>query len=120
MKEINIIIPHERLNDVNHILHKHRVGGMYFYETTGRGRAERPEKEGTTVEGYRTGKRYVPEFGGRIKVQVIIPDSMEKALVQDIIAATSTGSEADGKIFGKAITNAYDIGTKQSGEITAS
>jgi nitrogen regulatory protein P-II 1 len=120
MKEVDIIIPHERFNDVNHILHKHRVGGMYFYEITGRGRAERPEREETTVEGYRTGKRYVPEFGGRIKVQVIIPDSMKKALVDDIIAAASTGSAADGKIFVKAITNAYDIGTKQSGEIAAS
>jgi nitrogen regulatory protein P-II 1 len=119
MKEVDIIIPHERLNDVNRILHKHKVGGMYFYEITGRGRAERPEREATTYEGYRTGKRYIPEFGSRTKVQVIIPESMEKVLVEDIIASISTGSAADGKIFVKDIINAYDIGTKQSGEIAA-
>ena len=119
MKEVDIIIPHERLNDVNRILYKHKVGGMYFHEITGRGRAERPEREATTYEGYRTGKRYTPEFGSRTKVQVIIPDSMEKPLVDDIIQATSTGSAADGKIFVKTIMNAYDIGTKQSGENAA-
>ncbi len=120
MKELDIIIPHESLNEVNRVLHKHKVGGMYFYEVTGRGRAERPEREATTVEGYRTGKRYIPEFGSRTKVVVVIPDSMEKELADDIIAAISTGSASDGKIFVKAIANAYDIGTKQIGEIAAS
>ena len=35
MKEVDLIIPHERLNDVNRILYKHKVGGMYFHEITG-------------------------------------------------------------------------------------
>lgn len=118
MKEVDIIVPHERLNDVNRILHKHKVGGMYFYEITGRGRTERAEVE-ATVSGYKTGNRYVPEFGSRTKVQVVIPDSMEKPLVDDIIAGISTGSASDGKVFVKDITNAYDIGTKQAGEIAA-
>ena len=32
MKRLDILIPHERLTDVNELLHKHKVGGMSFYE----------------------------------------------------------------------------------------
>ncbi len=119
MKELSIIMPHERLNDVNSILYKHKVGGVYFFEIAGRGRAERQTIEATTIEGYRTGKKYVPEFGSRTMVQVIIPDSMEKALISDIMDRLSTGSAGDGKIFVKDITGAYDIGSKESGESAA-
>lgn len=116
MKEISIIIPRERLNDVNAVLYKHKAGGMYFFEISGRGRAERAQIDATTYEGYRTGKRYVPEFGSRTMVQVIVPDSAEKPLVSDIFEKISTGSAGDGKIFVKDITRTYDIGSKQEGE----
>jgi nitrogen regulatory protein P-II 1 len=116
MKEIDIIIPHERMNDVNSILYKHKVGGMYFFEIAGRGRAERQAIEATTVEGYRTGKRYVPEFGSRTMVQVIVPNSMYKVLISDIMDRLSTGSAGDGKIFVKDIAETYDIGNKEAGE----
>ncbi len=59
MKELSIIIPHERLDAINSILYKHKVGGVFF-EIAGRGRAERQEIEATTVEAYRTGKKYAP------------------------------------------------------------
>jgi nitrogen regulatory protein P-II 1 len=119
VKELTIIIPHERLDDVNSILYKHKVGGMYFFEIAGRGRAERQAIETTTVEGYRTGKKYVPEFGTRTMVQVTVPDSIEQVLVSDIMDKLSTGSAGDGKIFVKDITGAYDIGSKESGEKAA-
>ena len=41
MKRLDLIIPHERLEEVNEILHKHKVGGMSFYDIKGRGRAKR-------------------------------------------------------------------------------
>ena len=41
MKRIDIIIPHERLREVNEILHNHKVGGLTFYDIKGRGRAKR-------------------------------------------------------------------------------
>jgi nitrogen regulatory protein P-II 1 len=116
MKELSIIVPVERLNVINTILHNHKVGGMYFFEITGRGRAERPEVEAVTHEGYRTGKRYVPEFGSRAMVQVLVPDSAEKPIVSDIFDKMSTGSAGDGKIFVRDITRSYDIGSKQEGE----
>lgn len=119
MKELSIIIPHERLDAINSILYKHKVGGVYFFEISGRGRAERQEIEAATVEGYRTGKKYVPEFGARTMVQVIVPDATEKALISDIMETISTGSAGDGKIFVKDVTGAYDIGSKEAGEKAA-
>jgi nitrogen regulatory protein P-II 1 len=116
MKELNIVIPHERLNDLNSILYKHKVGGMNHFEISGRGRAERAAVEHTTLEGYKTGKRYVPEFGTRTMVHVVVSDSMEKALISEIMDRISTGSAGDGKIFVKDITETYDIGSKKSGE----
>ncbi len=119
MKELSIIIPHERMDAINSILYKHKVGGVYFFQIAGRGRAESQAIEATTVEGYRTGKRYVPEFGTRTMVQVVVPDAMEKILISDIIDTISTGSSGDGKIFVKDIIGAYDIGSKEAGEKAA-
>ncbi|AIC15778.1 P-II family nitrogen regulator [Nitrososphaera viennensis] len=91
MKELDIIIPHEHLNEVNSILHKHQVGGMYFTQITGRGRAKKEEMEVLVgPDRYKTGKRYVPEFGGRTIVTIIVPDQMEKPIVNDILSKIST------------------------------
>ena len=119
MKELSIIIPRERLSDVNSILYKHKVGGVFYFEIGGRGRAERKEIETRTVEGYSTGKRYVPEFHSRTMVQVIVPDSLENTVISEIIENISTGSAGDGKIFVKDITGAYDIGSKEAGDKAA-
>jgi nitrogen regulatory protein P-II 1 len=119
MKELNIVIPHERLSDLNSILYKHEVGGMNVLKIMGRGHAERQAMETTTYEGYRTGVRSVPEFSSRTMVQVIVPDSTEKVLISDILDRLSTGSVGDGKIFVKDVSGAYDIGSKESGEKAA-
>ena len=119
MKELDIIIPRERLNDINSILYKHKVGGMFYFEISGRGRAQRQEVEHRTAEGYPSGKRYVPEFGSRTMVKVLIPDSLEENLISEIIEQTSTGSAGDGKIFVKDVTGAYDIGSKEAGDKAA-
>jgi len=111
MKRLDLIIPHERLNEVNELLHKHKVGGMSFYDIKGRGRAKRePVSVGRGV------MRYVPEFGFRTKVEVLVPDSMAKAIIDDMLKVLSTGSASDGKIFVYDVADAYDIGSKERGE----
>ena len=32
MKRLDIIIPHERVGELNEVLHKHNVGGITFYD----------------------------------------------------------------------------------------
>ena len=38
MRKIDIIIAHEWLIEINEIIHKHKLGGMTFYNIKGRGR----------------------------------------------------------------------------------
>ncbi len=119
MKELTIVIPHERLSDLNSILYKHEIGGLNSLKVANRGHAKRQAIETTTYEGYRTGKRYGPEFGSKTMVQVVVPDSIEKAVILDIMDKLSTGSAGDGKIFVKDVSGSYDIGSKVSGEKAA-
>lgn len=116
MKQIEIVFAHERLNTVNEILYKHNVGGLSFYDIKGRGRVEHKPVQHRTAEGYQTGRSYIPEFGIRTKLEVLVPDSLAKPIIQDLLGSLSTGSPADGKIFVKDVTEAYDIGSKQSGD----
>jgi nitrogen regulatory protein P-II 1 len=115
MKQIEVVIAHERLSEVNAILYKHNVGGMMFYDIKGRGRVKREVPVNT--DAYNYGKKYVPEFGSRTKIDVLVSDPLAKRLVDDLIKNLSTGSASDGKIFVKDIFEAYDIGSKQCGEI---
>jgi nitrogen regulatory protein P-II 1 len=98
MKEISIVIPNARLGDLNQVLYKHE------------------SREVTSYEGYRTGKTVSPEFESRTKVEVVVSDSAAKEIVDEVIRSLSTGSHHDGKVFVKDIPEAYDIGTKETGE----
>lgn len=111
MKRLDILIPHERLDDVNELLHKHKVGGMSFYEIKGRGRAKRePVAVGRGV------MRYTPEFGFRTKIEVLVPDTAAKEIIDDVLKVISTGSASDGKVFVYDVAEAYDIGSKEKGD----
>ena len=111
MKRLDVIIPQERLGEVNDILHQHKVGGMSFYDIKGRGRAKR---EPVTVG--RGVMRYVPEFGFRTKIEVLVSDAMADELIKDLLKQISTGSASDGKIFVYNVAQAYDIGSKESSD----
>jgi nitrogen regulatory protein P-II 1 len=111
MKRLDLIIPHERLNDINELLHRHKVGGMTFYDIKGRGRAKmEPVSVGRGV------MRYTPEFGFRTKVEVLVPDDKAKAIIDDVLKVISAGSASDGKIFVYDVVEAYDIGSKERGD----
>lgn len=108
MKRLDLIIPQERLPEINELLHKHSVGGMTFYDIKGRGRAKRePVSVGRGV------MRYTPEFGFRTKIEVLVPDSKAKEIISDVLNVISTGSASDGKIFVYDVVEAYDIGSKE-------
>src|SRR2546428_12612288 len=116
MKQIDIVFPIERLKEVNSILYKPKGGGLSFYDIKGRGRAEQTPVSERTAGGYQTGRTYVPEFVTRTKLEVLVPDSSAKQIIDDLLGSLSTGSVSDGKIFVKDVTEAYDIGSKQSGD----
>ena len=111
MKRLDIIIPHERLQEVNNILRNHKVGGMTFYDIKGRGRSKRePVAVGRGV------MRYVPEFASRMKIEILVSDSLANPIIDDILKALGTGSDYDGKIFVYYVAEAYDIRTKKTND----
>lgn len=111
LKRIDLIIPLERLRELNDLMHEHNVGGLTFYDVKGRGRTrQEPVAVGRGV------MRYVPEFGSRMKVEVLVSDEKMKPLIDDILSKIGTGSLSDGKIFVYDVSEAYDIGSQESGD----
>lgn len=111
MKRIEVIVPHERLRDLDDLMREHDVGGLTFYDIKGRGRTKQePVAVGRGV------MRYVPEFGSRMKVEVLVSNNMVKPIIDDIFTKIGTGSVSDGKIFVYEVSEAYDIGSKELGD----
>lgn len=92
-------------------MREHDVGGLTFYDIKGRGRTkQQPVAVGRGV------MRYVPEFGSRVKIEVLVSNEKVKRIVDDILVNISTGSVSDGKIFVYDVSEAYDIGSRESGD----
>jgi nitrogen regulatory protein P-II 1 len=106
-----VIVPHERVRDINEILHKYRVGGSTMYEIKGRGRTKQePLSVGRGVT------KYIPEYGSNTKIEVLVPDLLAESVVNDVLIEIGTGTSSIGKIFVFDVVGAYDIGTKQTGD----
>ena len=119
MKEIDIFIRTEELGQVTGLLQKHGIGGVTFYEISGAGRGKReavPER----VRMYMTGRMITPEYVKRTKVEAVVPDSKVKEIIDEILNSLSPGEEAHGIIFVRDVVDAYEIGTKISGEAVLS
>ena len=59
----------------------------------------------------------IPEYVKRTKDEAVVSDSMAKEIVDEILNNLNPGKEAQGMIFLKDISDAYEIGTKKSGEV---
>jgi nitrogen regulatory protein P-II 1 len=121
MKEISIFIRTDDLAEVTGILKKHNVGGLSFYEVSGAGKSKRdavPE----VVRSYMTGRMITPDYVKRTKVETIVPDSTINPIVDDLINNFNTRTGANGMVFVKEVSDAYEIGTdaKQTGEAVLS
>jgi len=116
VKELDIYVITEDLPKVIDILRKHNVGGMGFYDINARGRTKREEVP-EMVRFYMTGRKVTPDFVRRTKVETFVTDSAAKEIVEDMI--NNIGSETDprGVVFVKEVSSAYELGTKQSGDV---
>ena len=115
MKEISIFIRKDDLAEVTGILKKHNVGGLSFYDVSGAGRTKR-EAVPEMVRSYMTGKMITPDYVKRTKVETIVPDSAMNPLVDDLLNNFNPKTGANGMVFVKNVSDAYEIGTKQRGE----
>ena len=109
MKKIEAIIKPFKLDDVKDALHDVGVSGITVTEVKGFGR-----QKGHT-ELYR-GAEYVVDFLPKVKVEVIVADSLVERAIDSIVKAARTGKIGDGKIFITAVEQVVRIRTGESGE----
>ncbi|PZQ94314.1 MAG: P-II family nitrogen regulator [Cereibacter sphaeroides] len=104
MKKIEAIIKPFKLDEVKEALHEVGVSGITVTEAKGFGR-----QKGHT-ELYR-GAEYVVDFLPKVKLEVVVDDSLADRVVEAICAAAQTGRIGDGKIFITAVEGAVRIRT---------
>jgi len=109
MKKIEAIIKPFKLDEVREALSELGVSGLTVTEVKGFGR-----QKGHT-ELYR-GAEYVVDFLPKVKVEVILADSMVERAIESITRAARTGKIGDGKIFVVDVEQVVRIRTGESGE----
>jgi len=108
MKKIEAIIKPFKLDEVKEALHEVGVQGLTVTEAKGFGR-----QKGHT-ELYR-GAEYVVDFLPKVKIEVVVEDSLLERVVEAIQNAARTGRIGDGKIFVSDIVEAIRIRTGEKG-----
>ncbi len=108
MKKIEAIIKPFKLDEVKEALHEVGIQGITVIEAKGFGR-----QKGHT-ELYR-GAEYVVDFLPKVKIEVVIEESMLDAVLEAVQAAAKTGRIGDGKIFISSIDEAIRIRTGEKG-----
>ena len=109
MKKVEAIIKPFKLEEVKDALSALGLEGMTVSEVKGFGR-----QKGHT-EIYR-GSEYTVDFLPKIKIEVVLSDSLVDQAVSAIVKAAKTGKIGDGKIFVTKIENAIRIRTEETGE----
>ncbi len=108
MKKIEAIIKPFKLDEVKEALHEVGIKGITVTEAKGFGR-----QKGHT-ELYR-GAEYVVDFLPKVKIEVVIEDSLVERAVEAIQTAARTGRIGDGKIFVYTVDEAIRIRTGERG-----
>ncbi|MEK6814609.1 MAG: P-II family nitrogen regulator [Nitrospirota bacterium] len=109
MKKVECIIKPFKLDDVKQALTDLGVHGMTISEVKGFGR-----QKGHT-ELYR-GSEYTIDFVPKVKVELVVADSMVAGVANAVITAAQTGKIGDGKIFVSPVEEAIRIRTGERGE----
>lgn len=109
MRKVEAIIKPFKLDEVKESLAEIEVSGMTVTEVKGFGRT------GGKKEVYR-GSAYVVDFVPKVKVEVVVPDELVRAVVDAITEGARTGRVGDGKIFVSPVEEVVRIRTGETGE----
>jgi len=109
MKKIEAIIKPFKLDEVKDALNAIGINGMTVTEVKGFGRQK------GHVEVYR-GTEYEVSFLPKVKIEVVIPDSIIDKVISTIIEKAKTGNIGDGKIFLYSLEDVIRIRTGDRGE----
>ncbi|MGB8337648.1 MAG: P-II family nitrogen regulator [Burkholderiales bacterium] len=107
MKKIECVIKPFKLDEVREALSELGVSGLTVTEVKGFGR-----QKGHT-ELYR-GAEYVVDFLPKVKIEVVVADSLVEKAIDAIVKAARTGKIGDGKIF---VTSVEQVVRIRTGEV---
>jgi nitrogen regulatory protein P-II 1 len=109
MKKIEAIIKPFKLDEVKEALAEVGVQGMTISEVKGFGRT------GGKKEVYR-GSAYVVDFIPKVRVDIVVPESLVSDVIDAIEKSAKTGRIGDGKIFVTPVETAVRIRTGERDE----
>jgi nitrogen regulatory protein P-II 1 len=109
MKKIEAILKPFKLDEVKDALNALGVQGMTVTEVKGFGRQK------GHVELYR-GAEYDVAFIPKVKIDIVVADSLADKVVATILEKAKTGKIGDGKIFVSKIEEIIRIRTGEKGE----
>lgn len=108
MKKIEAIIRPFKFDDVKEALLEEDIRGMTITEVRGYGRQKGHK------ETYR-GSEYQIEFVPKIRIEIVVDDSVAEKVIEAILKSAKTGQVGDGKIFISDISDVIRIRTDESG-----
>ncbi|MGD8788846.1 MAG: P-II family nitrogen regulator [Burkholderiales bacterium] len=109
MKKVEAIIKPFKLDEVREALSAIGIAGLTVTEVKGFGR-----QKGHT-ELYR-GAEYVVDFLPKVKVEVVVGDTMVDQVVESLCRSARTGKIGDGKIFVTSVEQVVRIRTGETDE----
>ena len=109
MKKVEAIIKPFKLDDVREALSGIGVSGLTVTEVKGFGR-----QKGHT-EMYR-GAEYQVDFLPKMKLEMVVANSLVDQVVESLVAAAKTGKIGDGKVFVTGVERAIRIRTGEENE----
>jgi nitrogen regulatory protein PII len=108
MKKIEAIIKPFKLDEVRDALADIGIGGMTVSEVEGFGR-----QNGHT-EVFR-GNEYTTDLLPKVKLEIVLADTLVEQVLRAIISAAKTGKIGDGKIYVYPISEVVRIRTSEKG-----
>ncbi|MDJ0679697.1 MAG: P-II family nitrogen regulator [Xenococcaceae cyanobacterium MO_167.B52] len=108
MKKVAAIIHAHKLDDVKLALISNGVIGMTVSDIKSFGTSRKE------VTRYR-GTEYKVDFISKLKIEVVVEDSLTDYVVQEISLSARTGTIGDGKIFVFPVDQIIRIRTKETG-----
>jgi nitrogen regulatory protein PII len=109
MKLIIAVIKPFKLEEVREALTAIGVQGLMVSEVKGYGR------QAGHTEIYR-GAEYVVNFVPKVKLELVVPDSLVAKVIDTLTATARTGKIGDGKIFVLDVEQAVRVRTGESGD----
>ncbi len=109
MKLITAVIKPHKLDEVKSALSAAGVAGMTITEVKGYGR------QGGHTETYR-GAEYQVDFVPKVRVEVVVADSLADTAVDAIVGAAAGNKIGDGKIWVTAVSDVIRIRTGERGD----